>query len=383
MKMKSLKTMLLFCAAVSMARTNAGAQAARGPGADIGFQTDLVMDDDKDINNPAWTRVRLNPLDHNGEFTFFDLARWDRRETPSGTDERLGFGSPFETGDYKGYASLFGARTEGYGGMGFNFLGSSDDWVVGGILEGKETPSSGNEWLYGLQLGRRFETDFCKSQLVAGAYNLAGVETWTLLLFNQGPGNWDSGAGLKWDEEGNKRAAMAIGQHYPAFDGTDWRAYWETDFQGNHRTKLNIALDPHTNLRYSVYGLLNPNDGFSDVSLVPNIMNFPDIHRHERARKLAFEFLYDSGIAGDVLSFGATAYPLRLFGDKTSVLRPHLDAEWKRSGRQDLEYHRTGGGVLADLTGSGRESTTNMMDAGVFRDSEGVTMGYLQLVYNF
>ena len=380
MKKKTLKMMLLLCAAAGMARTNAGAQPAQKPR--IGFQIDSIFDDDKDSSNPAWMRTRLNPLDPNGEFTFFDLARWDRRETPGGADERLGFGTTFETGDYAGYASLFGARTDGYGGMGFNFLGNSDDWVVGGVLEGTETPN-GNEWLYGMQLGRRFETDFCRSQFVAGSYNLAGVETWTLLLFNQGPGNWDSGAGLKWDEEGNKRAAMSIGQHCPAFDGTDWRAYWETDFKGNHRTKLNIALDPHTNLRYSVYGLMNPNDGFSDVSLISNIMNFPDIHRHERARKFAFEFLYDNGVAGDVLSFGTSMYPLRLLGDKTSPLRPHIDSEWKRSGSQEIEYHRTGGGLLVDLTGSGRDSTTNMMDVGVFRDSEGVTMGYLQLVYNF
>jgi hypothetical protein len=366
--------MVLYCANVFAQGTGKSPQ--------YGFQLDTSFED-SGTGNPAWTRIRLNELDENGEFLFGDIARYQYRNSPlAGYEEQMGFSLPLEIGAYRGGASIFGVKSVDYDGAGFNFLGDSNNWIIGGMIEGADDRGH-DDWLYGLQIGRHFETNSGKAQLIFGAHKLRDVGTGTVFFIHNGPSNWDSGIGYKFNEEGDKSLALSVGQWSPAFQGTTWRLSGTTDFAGNYLAMFQLSKDPHPPYRYFVYGFMNPNDGFTDVSLVDNIMNFPRIWRHNRGREFVFEFLYDRNQAfGDSLHVGTTVYPLKILGNQTSLVRPHLDFEADHHTHHE-DYQRYGGGVLFDLTGSGKESTTNLLDIGAFTDSEGTTIGYLQLTFNF
>jgi hypothetical protein len=374
--------MLALYAMLVMAHAEVNAQEVRSP--ETGFQVDFNFDDNKASRNPGWTRIRFNELDENGEFIFNDIARYHYRNSPLGYEERLGFGMPFGIGAYSGRATIFGAKHADYEGAGFNFFGSADGWIIGGMLEGTDSANE-NEQLYGIQLGRCFDTKTGKAKLITGLHNLRGVDTGTLLWYHEGQNRMDSAAGFKWNEEGDRVLGLSLGQCSPAFGGVNWRLFGKTDFKGCYSGMLHVAWDTHPNYRYAVWGAMNPVDGFADVSLVPNIMNFPQIYRHERGRKLVFEAEFKRRPdADDSVMLGTAVYPLRLLGNEQSRIRPHLDFDWNSSSESTgRKYSRFGAGILFNLLEGGRESTTNFLDAGVSADSEDVTMCYLQLVHNF
>jgi hypothetical protein len=336
----------LFCAAIAQ-----GTQKSKP-----GIQVDSMYE-----GNSVWNQIRINNI---GEVGIFDTARLSRLQTNDGHEDQFGYGSPINIGEYEGRGSVFGITSPEFNGGGVNLFGMFENQnILGIVLEGAETPND-NDWLFGLQLGHKFDTDFGQTELVFGSYNLAGMNEWTMSIFNVGHYNLDSAIAFRLDEEDSKGMAVSAGTHSPDANRTTWRGLWETDFEGAHSGLFQIAFDSSSTLGYVPWGLMNHYFGWPNKKLVPNIMDFPHTPRGYRTELLAVEMGYVHSGGEDTFSFGTSVYPFELLENETGPLIPYFDIDVQINKNNNTELYGIGtlillGDLAVDLGASfDRDSTT-------------------------